>query len=124
MRVPVSRVLGRLVALCCVGCRGTNPSPTRILQTLLVTIQFAGKLWCGKSYKDLVENCPKECPGATDEECGDGMICFNMAEEEQSCNETGVGIKEPVDSASEFVLFVVVVRLCWIVIVDSVDRHD
>ena len=26
------------------------------------------------------------------------MICFNMSEEEQSCNTTGVGIKDPVDS--------------------------
>jgi hypothetical protein len=59
-----------------------------------------GKLWCGRSYKNLVEECPAECPGATDEECGEGMTCFNMATENVTCTEVGVGIKEPVDSAN------------------------
>ena len=27
-----------------------------------------GKLWCGRSYKHLVEECPQQCPGGTDEE--------------------------------------------------------
>lgn len=98
-----ARVSASLVGLFCWFEERIDRS--RTLQTYFGMYGYccAGKLWCGKSYKDLVENCPKECPGATDEECGDGMICFNMAEEEQSCNETGVGIKEPVDSASEFV---------------------
>ncbi|KAL7443369.1 hypothetical protein ACHAXM_008913 [Skeletonema potamos] len=58
------------------------------------------KLWCASSYKDLVENCPMKCPGGTSEECGDGMTCFNMSEEEASCSEEGVGIKAKVDSAN------------------------
>jgi hypothetical protein len=71
---------------------------------LLLTAYFflaEGKLWCGKNYKDLVENCPKECPGGSDYKCGDGMICFDMSTEEMSCNETGVGIKDPVDPLCE-----------------------
>ena len=60
-------------------------------------------LWCATSYKHLVEHCPKPCEGGTDDECGqdeDGndMFCFSMSEEEQVCNTTGVGVKEPVDS--------------------------
>lgn len=82
----------------------------------------SGKLWCGKSYKDLVENCPKECPGATDEECGDGMICFNMAEEEQSCNETGVGIKEPVDPASEFLAWSMLLSLSTVEVIGIISH--
>ena len=57
-----------------------------------------GKMWCGKSYKDLVENCPKECPNGSDDECGDDMICFNMSEEERSCSEAGAGVRVKVDS--------------------------
>lgn len=59
-----------------------------------------GMYWCGSSYKNLVETCPKQCPGMTDDECGDGMTCFNMSEDETKCEEEGVGIKEPVDSAN------------------------
>jgi len=61
-----------------------------------------GMLWCGRSYKHLVENCPKQCPGGTNDECGQDengkdMICFNMKDENVTCAEEGVGIKEPVD---------------------------
>ena len=61
-----------------------------------------GMLWCGRSYKHLVEHCPKQCPGGTNDECGQDengvdMTCFNMSEEEVSCAEEGVGIKDPVD---------------------------
>ncbi len=59
-----------------------------------------GKMWCGKSYKHLVENCSKECPNGSDDECEDGMSCFNMSEEEQSCSAAGVGIKEKTDPAN------------------------
>ena len=58
-----------------------------------------GKLWCGKTYRHLVENCSKECPNGTDDECGDGMVCFNMSEEETSCSDEGVGIQEKIDPA-------------------------
>jgi hypothetical protein len=61
-----------------------------------------GKLWCGKNYKDLVENCPQECPGGSDDECDGDMICFDMSTEEMSCNETGVGIKDPVDPLRKY----------------------
>lgn len=30
-----------------------------------------GLLWCARSYKHLVEYCPKQCPGGTNEECGE-----------------------------------------------------
>ena len=61
-----------------------------------------GKLWCGRSYKHLVEDCPKQCPGGTNDECGQDengvdMICFNMKDENVTCAEEGVGIKERVD---------------------------
>jgi hypothetical protein len=61
-----------------------------------------GMLWCGRSYKHLVEHCPKQCPGGTNDECGQDengkdMICFNMKDENVTCAEEGVGIKEPVD---------------------------
>ena len=56
-----------------------------------------GKLWCGRSYKHLVEECPQQCPDGTDEECGDGMTCFNMSEEETSCTTEGKGIRPRVD---------------------------
>eukprot|EP00984_Skeletonema_dohrnii_P000554 scaffold177_cov113-Skeletonema_dohrnii-CCMP3373.AAC.8 len=59
-----------------------------------------GKMWCGKSYKDLVENCSKECPSGSDDDCGEDMSCFNMSEEEMSCSEEGVGIKAKVDPAN------------------------
>jgi len=59
-----------------------------------------GKMWCGTSYKNLVENCPKECPNGTDEECGEDMTCFNMSDEEVSCSKEGVGIKPKVDPAN------------------------
>ena len=75
-------------------------APCALLEFDVMDLEASqGKLWCGKSYKDLVENCPAECPSGLDEECGEGQICFNMSEEEQACNETGVGIREPVDSA-------------------------
>ncbi len=59
-----------------------------------------GKMWCGKSYKHLVENCSQECPNGSDDECGDGMTCFNMSEEEKSCSSAGVGIKAKTDPAN------------------------
>lgn len=59
-----------------------------------------GKLWCGKTYRHLVENCSKECPNGTDDECGEGMVCFNMSEEETSCSDEGVGITEKIDPAN------------------------
>ena len=54
-------------------------------------------LWCGASYGDLVENCPRRCP---DGECPDGMECFSMQAEEKPCAEEGVGVKKPVDPAN------------------------
>ncbi|KAL7482139.1 hypothetical protein ACHAW6_007834 [Cyclotella cf. meneghiniana] len=73
-------------------------SPCALKQSALQDLEaLEGKLWCGKNYKDLVENCPKQCPGGSDDECGNDMICFDMSTEKVSCNETGVGIKDPVD---------------------------
>lgn len=61
-----------------------------------------GMMWCGRSYKHLVENCPKQCPGGTNEECGQDetgvdMTCFNMKDENVTCAEEGVGIKNVTD---------------------------
>lgn len=52
-----------------------------------------------------MENCPKQCPGGSDDECGNDMICFDMSTEKVSCNETGVGIKDPVDPLRKNDLF-------------------
>lgn len=59
-------------------------------------------MWCGSSYRHLVEHCPKPCPSGSSDECGqdeDGkdMECFDMSEEEKACTTRGVGIVEPVD---------------------------
>ena len=73
-------------------------SPCALKKSAIADLEaLEGKLWCGKNYKDLVENCPMECPGGSDDECDGDMICFDMSTEEMSCNETGVGIREPVD---------------------------
>ncbi|KAL3790789.1 hypothetical protein ACHAWO_012923, partial [Cyclotella atomus] len=80
-------------------CWGESPCALLDYSPLDVNASI-GKLWCATSYKDLVENCPSECPSGLDEECPDGSVCFNMADEEMSCNTTGVGIREPVDSAN------------------------
>jgi len=94
---------------CPVGqtCWGDSPCPDKLL--LAQQLQEnggSGLLWCGRSYKQLVEECPKQCPGGTDDECGIDpetsmpMICYNMAEEEVKCAEEGVGIKNKTDSAN------------------------
>ncbi|KAL9185661.1 hypothetical protein ACHAXT_003438, partial [Thalassiosira profunda] len=62
----------------------------------------ASKRWCAKTYKQLVEECPKPCPGGTDDECGideegEAMVCFDMSTEDEWCNATGVGIKNKTD---------------------------
>jgi hypothetical protein len=33
-------------------------------------------------------------------QCGEGMSCFNMSDEDIPCSEAGVGVKEPVDPAN------------------------
>ena len=59
--------------------------------------ELKSKLWCASNYKQLVEHCPGPCPSGGDDECGPDQSCFNMSEEEESCVEAGVGIREPVD---------------------------
>jgi len=88
---------------CGEGEKCWSDSPCALKQSALADLEaLEGKLWCGKNYKDLVENCPMECPGGSDDECEGDMICFDMSTEEMSCNETGVGIKDPVDPLRKY----------------------
>jgi hypothetical protein len=83
---------------CGEGEKCWSDSPCALKKSAIADLEaLEGKLWCGKNYKDLVENCPMECPGGSDDECDGDMICFDMSTEEMACNETGVGIKDPVD---------------------------
>jgi hypothetical protein len=66
-------------------------------------IEEKSKLWCGRDYKHLVESCPKPCDEnrmCGSDEDGNHMTCFNMKDEEESCLEAGVGVKDPVDPSS------------------------
>ena len=83
-------------------CWATSGQCTMLDSYLEVIEERKKFLWCGSSYRHLVENCAEPCPSGSDDECGvddDGneMTCWDMSEEEMYCNTTGVGIVEPTD---------------------------
>ena len=89
---------------CDAGEKCFNGSPCQFEQVEVVPVD-PEMLWCGRSHKHLVENCPKRCGSSDDEECGvdeegNEMSCFNMQFDEESCLMEGVGIKEPTDPAN------------------------
>ncbi len=59
-------------------------------------------MWCGETWLHMLENCPKACPDGSDEECGPGMSCFDMTNEEKPCLYVGYGVKEKDDPSKRF----------------------
>merc|ERR1719375_1340432 len=83
-------------------CWATRGQCTMLDSYLDVIEERKKFLWCGSSYRHLVENCAEACPSGSNDECGvddDGneMTCWDMSEEEMYCNTTGLGIVEPTD---------------------------
>lgn len=70
------------------------------VQTILtynLLVNLSTDLWCGASWNNVLEDCPKACPEGTDEECGEGMICYDLSESELICRTPGIGVKEKGD---------------------------
>jgi hypothetical protein len=54
-------------------------------------------LWCGSTWNNVLEDCPKACPEESDKECGAGMICYDLSKSDVICTTPGIGVKEKGD---------------------------
>lgn len=51
----------------------------------------------------VLENCPKKCPEGTDDECEDGMICYDLTGNEPTiCKTEGFPVKRKADPNKRF----------------------
>ena len=68
-----------------------------IITHYLIYLIVIQDLWCGSSWNDVLENCAKNCPEGSDEECGPGLICYDLTGNDLICETAGVGVKEKGD---------------------------
>lgn len=50
-------------------------------------------LWCGSDWNNVLETCAKACPEGSDEECGPGLICYDLTGNDKICTTVGVPVK-------------------------------